>query len=254
VLGGFRAEAVKKPVSLGVNRMIAVAWNDAGTLAAGGWLNPDPKTALDPVVVDSTGKVTARPKGVAGQVMGAVFVPGGDTLLLGADQLTAVDAAGGKVLWRNPIKGAQAFAFKGDGKTVTAGGWGKSAGTFALAEPAKVQSVSLPSVVGGVAFLPGGELAVAVWGGVHPLFVLRKGKAEPLFQTSFGFQNVVWSGKHKGLLAAEQGGKVWLLGGDGKPRALLADAGTTAYRLRLAGDDVLVARMNRVVQRLGVGR
>jgi hypothetical protein len=252
VLGGFRAEPVKRSVSLGVNRMVCVAWNDAGTLAGGGWLNPDAKTALASVVVDAAGKVVARPE-APGQVMGAAFVPGGNTLLLGADQLTAIDAAGGKVLWRNAIKGAQAFAFSG-GKTAAAGGWGKSAGTFALAEPTKVQSVPLPSVVGGVAFLPGGDLAVAVWGGVHPLFAVRKGKAEPLFQSSFGFQDVVWSQKHGALVAAEQGGRVWLLGGDGKPRGVLEDAGTTAYRLRLAGADVLVARMNRVVQRLAVGK
>jgi hypothetical protein len=252
VLGGFRAEPVKRAVSLSVNRMIGVAWNDAGTLAGGGWLNPDAKTALDPVVVDSAGKVVARPKGVAGQVMGAVFVPGGDTLLLGADQLTAVNAASGQVLWRNPIKGAQAFAFSGDGKAVAAGGWGKSVGTFVLAVPANVQSVAVASVVGGVAWLPGGDLAVAVWGGVHPLFVVRQGRAGPLFQSSFGFQGVVWSEKHKALVAAEQGGRVWLLGVDGKPRAVLEDDGTTAYRLRLAGDDVLVARMNRVVQRINI--
>jgi hypothetical protein len=253
VLGGSRAEAVKKPVSLGVNRMISVAWNDAGTFAGGGWLNPDPKAALDPVVLDAAGKVVARPK-VAGQVMGAAFLPRSDTLLLGADQLTAVQAADGAVLWRNGIKGAQAFAFSGDGKTAAAGGWGKSVGVFATAAPEKVRTVGFDSVVGGVALLPSGDLAVAVWGGVRPLYVVRKDKAEPLFQSSFGFQNVAWWEKHEGLVAAEQGGKVWLLGADGKPRAVLDEAaGTTAYRLRLAGDEVLVARMNRVVQRLTVG-
>ena len=41
---------------------------------------------------------------------------------------------------------------------------------------------------------------------------------------------------------------------DSMKRAVLEDTGTTAYRLRLAGPDVLVARMSRVVQRLGVGR
>jgi hypothetical protein len=127
-------------------------------------------------------------------------------------------------------------------------------GVFALATPDKVRTVGFDSVVGGVALLPSGDLAVAVWGGVRPLYVVRKDKAEPLFQSSFGFQDVVWSERRKGLVAAEQGGRVWLLGGDGKPRTMLSeDAGTTAYRLRLAGDEVLVARMNRVVQRLTVG-
>ena len=73
-------------------------------------------------------------------------------------------------------------------------------------------------------------------------------------QSSFGFQSVVWSAKHKALIAAQQGGKVWLLGGAGKPEAVLEDAGTTAYRVSLAGADVLVARMSRVVQRLRVQR
>jgi outer membrane protein assembly factor BamB len=254
VLGGFRADPVKKSVSLGINRMIALAWNDAGTLAGGGWLNPDPKTALDPIILDAQGKVLSRPKGVAGQVMGAAFIPKSDTLLLGADQLTAINAAKGEVLWRNSIKGAHAFDFSADGKTIAAGGWGKTAGVFATAKPTEVRSTPFDSVVGGVALLPDGDLAVAVWGGVHPLYVVRKGKAEPLFASSFGFQNVLWSPKHKSLVAAEQGGRVWLLGTDGKPKARLEDAGTTAYRLRLAGDDILVARMNRVVQRLTAGK
>jgi len=253
VLGGFRADPVKNPESLGVNRMICAAWNDAGTLAASGWLNPDPKTALDPVILDATGKIVARPKGVVGQVMGAAFVPKSDTLLLGADQLTAVKGSDGSVLWRNPIKGAQGFAFAADGKTGAAGGWGKTAGTFNPADGKATTSVNFDSVVGGVAFLPSGDLTVAVWGGVHPLYVVRGGKAEALFQSSFGFQNVAWSEKHTGLIAAEQGGKLWLLDADGKPKAMLdEDSGTTAYRLLLTSDAVLVGRMNRVVQRVMV--
>src|SRR5262249_29876098 len=50
------------------NRMVAVAWDDAGTRAAAGWLNPDSKAPLDPVVLDADGKEVCRPKGVAGQV------------------------------------------------------------------------------------------------------------------------------------------------------------------------------------------
>src|SRR5262249_40954968 len=177
-----------------------------------------------------------------------------DTLLLGADQLTAIKSADGGVLWRNAVKGAQAFAFAADGKTAAAGGWGKGVALFTLADGKATHSAAFDSVVGGVTFLPDGGLAVAVWGGIHPLFVVRDGKKpEPLFQSSFGFQNVAWSEKHKGLIAAEQGGKLWLLDESGKPKALLTeDAGTTAYRLQPSGDDVLLARMNRVVQRITV--
>ncbi len=251
VLGGFRTEPVKRAESLAVNRMICVAWNDAGTHAASGWLNPDAKTALDPVVLDAGGKVVCRPKGIAGGVMGAAFVPKTDRLLLGADQLTAVNAADGSVRWRNAVKGAQAFAFGADCKTAAAGGWGKSAAIFHLADGKVTQSVNFDSVIGGITFLPGGDVAVAVWGGVHPLYVVRGGKAEPLFASSFGFQNVVWSERHAGLIAAEQGGKLWLLDPKGTPRAILDDdAGTTAYRLHLQDGEVLLARMNRVVQRV----
>jgi outer membrane protein assembly factor BamB len=254
VLGGFRTEPAKRVESLGVNRMACVAWNDAGTRAAGGWLNPDAKTALDPVVLDAEGKVVCRPKAIAGGVMGAAFVPKTDTLLLGADQLTAVNPTDGSVLWRNPVRGAQAFAFGPDGKTAAAGGWGKSVGVFSLADGKVIQTTNFDSVIGGIAFLPGGEVAVAVWGGVHPLFAVRGGKAEPLFASSFGFQNVVWSEKHGGLIAAEQGGRLWLLDARGTPRALLGeDAGTTAYRMHLHGGEVLLARMDRVVQRVTAG-
>jgi len=51
----------------------------------------------------------------------------------------------------------------------------------------------------------------------------------------------------------EQGGKLWLLDADGKPKAMLDEyAGTTAYRLSLHGSDVLLGRMNRTVQRVKV--
>jgi hypothetical protein len=254
VLGGFRAEPVTKPTSLAVDRMVCCAWNDAGTRAAGGWLNPDPKTALDPVILDADGKLLPRPKGIPGSVLGVIFLPGSDTLLLGADQLTAL-GKDGSALWNAPIKGAQAFAFSVDGKTVAAGGWGKTAGVCTVADGKLTQSATFDAVIGGVALLPKGDLVVAVWGGVHPLFIVRSGKAEPLFQSSFGFQDVVWSDKHHALLAAEQGGKLWLLDSSGKANALLdEDAGTMAYRLRTVGDEVLLARMNRVVQRVKVAK
>ena len=101
-----------------------------------------------------------------------------------------------------------------------------------------------------MAFLPNNDLAVAVWGGTHPLYAIRDKKGEPLFQSRFGFQNVAWSDALKGLVAEEEGGKVWLLDADGKPKAMLDEtAGTTAYRLALHGADVLLGRMNRVVQK-----
>src|SRR5262249_35748658 len=156
-------------------------------------------------------------------------------VLFGADQLTAVNAAKGEVVWRNVLKGAQSFTFSADGQTGAAGGWGRSAGTFGVADGKPIRVETFDAVVGSVALLPNGkDTAVAVWGGIHPLYLVRDGgkKPETLFQSSFGFQNVAWSDRHKGLIASEQGGKLWLLDAEGKPQALLdEDAGTTAYRL-----------------------
>jgi hypothetical protein len=179
-------------------------------------------------------------------------VPGTDVLLVGADKLTAVDAKDGKVLWTNDVKGAQAFAFSADGKTAAAGGHGCNVGRFStqtgnLDAPA----VKVPGMVGGVALLPGGDLAVAAWGRTNPLLVIPAGgkEARTLFQSAFGFQDVRYSPELKALVAAEQGGRIWLLGADGTPRAMLGDeAGTTAYRMGLQGGNVVVARMSRVVQ------
>ncbi len=257
VLGGFRAEPVKKATSFAVNRMISVAWNDAGTLVVGGWLNPDPKTAQEPVVLDAGGRIVRLLKDVKGGVMGVRFVPRSDVVLLGCDQLTALKASDGSVLWRNALKEAQSFAFSTGGKTAAAGGWGKNAGSFSLADGKLSRVENFDSVVGGVVLLPNSkDMVVAVWGGTHPLFLVRDDnkKAETFFRSAFGFQSAVWSDKHKGLLAAEQGGKLWLLDPQGQAQALVDEAaGTTVYRLQLAGDEVLLARMNRVVQRVVVG-
>jgi hypothetical protein len=147
------------------------------------------------------------------------------------------------------------LAFAADGKTGAAGGWGKNAAVFGLGDGKPTKQATFDSVVGGVAFRPNGDLVVAVWGGVHPLYVLTGdgSKPETLFASRFGFQNVVWSEANKGLVAAEQGGKLWLLDADGKPKAMLdEDAGTTAYRLAVQGGDVLLGRMNRTVQRVKV--
>src|SRR5204863_1171936 len=129
------------------NRMTCVAWNDAGTLVAGGWLNPDPKTALEPVVLDAAGKVKSRPK-VTGAVMGAAFVPVSDQVLFGADNLALVNAASGEIVRNLPLKGAQAFAFAAGGKTVAAGGWGKTAAVFDLGSGTVKRTSKFDGVVG----------------------------------------------------------------------------------------------------------
>jgi hypothetical protein len=237
----------------------SVAWNDAGTFVAAGftagWAGAKPEHLEKPVILGADGKLAKKVEGVAGSVMGVAFVPKTDTVLFGGDKLTAVNAADGKISWQNDIKGAQAFAFSADGKTAAAGGWGRNAGIFATADGKTSRVAAFDSVVGGVALLPDGALAVAVWGGVHPLYVLKAEKPEALFQSKFGFQSVAWSEGLKQLVAAEQGGNVWLLGADGKPAGLLdTGAGTTAYRLLLSGSEILVGRMNRVIQRLGAGR
>ena len=54
-------------------------------------------------------------------------------------------------------------------------------------------------------------------------------------------------------MAAEEGGKLWLLNPEGKALAMLEDdAGTTAYRMSLQGNTLLLGRMNRAVQRIGI--
>lgn len=268
-LGGWRAE----PKALGHwvlgNQIGCIAWNAAGTKVAGGWVNGyyggKPQDAHDVVLLDAEGKVLPSPKDIPGNVYGVAFVPGtADTLLVGADKLTAVHAADGSVLWSNDLGGAQAFAFSLDGTTAAAGGWGKRAGTFQLADGKLLQSAKVDAIIGGVALTPAGELVVAVWGGTKPLYAVRtvteKDKAGkdvavtkpvPLFQSQFAFQSVVWSPVANALVAAEQGGAVWVLAADGAAKTVLdIEAGTTAYRCVLAGNDVLLARMNRVVQRV----
>jgi WD40 repeat protein len=260
VLGATKAEPIVGALPIWTaNEMVAVAWNSAGSLVAGAWRNTfkgdakDPRKPLELALLDAEGKAQASPGGFAA-TFGLAFVPGGDVLLVGTDKLTAVNVKDGKTLWTNDIKGAQAFAFSADGKTAAAGGHGCNAACFPLdtgklaAAPAK-----LPGMVGGVAFLPSGDLAVAVWGRTNPLMILPAAgaagadKPATLFQSSFGFQNVLYSPDLKALVAAEQGGRIWLIGENGKSM-LSEDAGTTPYRMTLAGPNVLVARMNRVVQ------
>ncbi len=104
VLGGYRAAPYAKGEVPPADKMLAAAWNDKGTLVAAGWAFPNPKAPEPAVVLDADGKEVSRPT-VHGPVMGVAFAPGTDTLLIGADRLTAVDAKDGKTLWTNPIKG-----------------------------------------------------------------------------------------------------------------------------------------------------
>ena len=233
--------------------VVSLAWNDAGAIVAGGATTGHAKSPLASVILlDAQGKQLPSPA-VPGNVMGVAFAPKSvDVLLVGGDKLTAVKIPDGQVLWSNDIRGAQAFAFSADGKTAAAGGWGKNAGTFSLADGKIIKMTPFQSVVGGVAFTPDGNLAVAVWGRTWPLYSFAAEKPEPLFQSKFGFQSVSWSDKLGGLVAAEQGGTIWLLGADGKPKACLDGAGTTAYRMAVTDRDLVVGRMNRVVQRLAV--
>ena len=262
ILGGEQAAPIPGYIGVGYsNTMVDVAWNSAGTLAAGCWRNiyvneKDGRAALPVFIVDAQGKRLATPAGDYLNVMGVAFIPGTDTLLIGAETLTAVNGRDGRVLWSNDIKNAQAFAFSADGKAA-AGGYGLTVGVFDAATGAIAYQAKVPSVVGGLSFLPGGDIAAAVWGGTHPLQRIRAGAttAEVLFQSSFGFQSCAWSRALNGLVATEQGGKIWLLAEDGSPKAMLdEEAGTTAYRMALSGSQILVARMNRLVQRVELKR
>jgi hypothetical protein len=259
ILDGFRAPplAVGNPIL--ANRIVSVSWNRAGAKVAAGWVNNQWKGAATdpqpPVILDADGKTLHTLADLKNNVFGVAFLPDGDTLLVGTDKLTAVNAATGAILWTADIADAGAFAVSADGKTLAAGGWGKKVGTVDLADGKLLQSAKVEAVVGGVAFLPGGEVTVAVWGGTKPLFVLRAGadKCEPLFQSRFGFQDVLWSEAHKALVAAEQGGALWLLSPDGKPQALLdEEAGTTVYRVQLDQKRLHLSRMNRVVQSIAI--
>ncbi|MHB0934800.1 MAG: WD40 repeat domain-containing protein [Armatimonadota bacterium] len=263
VIGGYRHPPT--PGSLWpaqANRMIDVTWNSTGTLAAACWANSSTDntayfgyevTPPRPVVVLNADGTPCSSPLIESKIMGVAFVPGTDNLLIGAEKLTAVDARTGKTLWSNDVKYARAFAFSPEGRTGAAGGWGRTVARFDPADGRILQQAAFDSVIGGIALLPSGTLAAAVWGGTHPLYILRPGseKPEALFQSRFGFQDVRWT--PAGLLAAEQGGPLWLLAADGRPiRMLDEESGTTAYRLQVTGDRVLVGRMNRVVQRVNL--
>lgn len=253
VLGGYRAAPV--PSSYSRPLMSRPAWNDGGTLVVAGWADnyreaEKALTQLPTVVLDDSGKVRKELK-VAGDVMGTAFVPGTGIVLLGANQLTAVDTASGDNLWTAAISGAQSFSFDITNKQVAAGGWGKKLGVIDLADGKVQRQAAFDAIIGAVTYLPGGDLAVAVWGGSKPLYRLAPGetKGAPLFQSRFAFQDVAWSPATNNIVATEQGGGLWLLDAQGKPLAWSTDAGTTAYRMQLQGNQLTVGRMNRTVQR-----
>lgn len=256
VLGGYRAPALPWAVSRPL--MTRLAWSDNGQVVAAGWADnykdyDKAASHLPAVVVDAGGQVVKEIQ-LPGDVMGAVFVPQSETVLLGAEQLTAANARSGEVLWRADIKGAQGFAFAPDAKSVAAGGWGKTAGVVNLADGKVVRQAKFDAVVGGVSLLPNGDLVAAVWGGTKPLYVVRGNDEKPqtFYQSRFAFQSVAWAPMQRALVAAEQGGDVWLLDASGKVLARRTDAGTTAYRMVLQGIEVLLARQNRVAQRISL--
>jgi outer membrane protein assembly factor BamB len=250
VLGAHRADPPAPDKSLGSSRMITAAWNDAGTIIAAGGDAP----ALQLALLDAQGKALPGPTGIAGNVMAVAFAPRTSTLLVGANQLTALDATTGNVPWRSDLASAFSIRFSADGATVAAGGWGKRAGAFRMSDGKSLASAALPSNVGGVALLPNGDVVAAVWGGTHPLYRVNaaSGTPEPLVSSRFAFHDVLWSATRKCLVAAEQGGTLWLLDTDGTALATLEDRGTTAYRMEARGGELLVGRMNRVVQRIVV--
>ena len=167
VLGTNALPAPPDGVTYDASRIVSVAWNDAGDIAAGGWVNESsvsssllekPKFSIS--AVNHDGGVVPLPD-VAGSVYGVRFQPGTDILLAGGDALHAIDARKNAELWTNAISGAMSFDFSADGKTGSAGGWGKNAGTFNLADGTMIASASFPGHIGGVALLPDGSAAVA---------------------------------------------------------------------------------------------
>jgi WD40 repeat protein len=260
ILGGFTAAPRAAGNTALANLMVDVAWNTAGTRVAAGWSNnttvAGPRDVQDFVIIDADGKATPV-KGVEGNVMGVAFVPNSDTVIVGADKLTAVNSANGQILWSNPdLKGARAFAFSADNATLAAGGWDRKIASVNLTDGKTIgKAVELPAVIGGVVLTPSKDIIAAVWGGTNPLTILKSGaeKPEPLFKSRFGFQDVAWSAKSNALVAAEQGGKVWVLGLDGQPKAMLdEEAGTTVYDLRVSDNGLLLGRMNRIAQRVAL--
>ena len=253
VVGSRLADPPAPGKTLGSSRLIAAAWNDEGTIvAAGGIAAGATVPALQLAILDAGGKTLPAPTDIAGDVMGVAFVPRTSTLLAGAAQLTAVDATTGGVTWRNGIAGAQSLRFSADGASGAAGGFGRGAGSFRVSDGKVIVDAAFPSNVGGVALLPNGDVVAAIWGGTHPLYRItaKTGKAEVMAKGRFAFHDTLLL--RGGVVAAEQGGPMWFFDEQGNARARLDDAGTTAFRMEARGDEVLVGRMNRVVQRIAI--
>jgi hypothetical protein len=262
IVSGYRAPALARDQSFGLSRIVATVWSADGAMVAGGGVSDGstsskggPAPAFPLVVLDAEGNPLPSPPAVSGDVMGMAFIPGTRTLVVGANALTALDLTSGKVVFKGEVGGARSIAFSADGTTIAAGGFGKRAGSFRATDGKLLASAAFPSNVGGVAILPGGDLAVAVWGGTHPLYLLRATdpKPVPLAQARYAFHDVVWLAREERLVAAEEGGNLWLFDRDGKARAKLEDAGTTIHRIVTHPTGLVVGRMNRVVQRLRLG-
>ena len=100
-------------------------------------------------------------------------------------------------------------------------------------------------------------MADLAWIADSRAYVLKKdsavkvtGKAETMAKGRFAFHDTLVS--RSGVIAAVQGGPIWLFDEQGNARARLDDAGTTAFRMEARGDELLVGRMNRVVQRIAI--
>ncbi|MFW6060607.1 MAG: WD40 repeat domain-containing protein [Phycisphaeraceae bacterium] len=264
VLGGYRAEPVPRTEARRRGGQIrTVAWSEDGARLAAAWSHnrhhPQPM-----VVLDREGEVRQRFDELTQDVFGLTFVPGTRTLLVGGEALVALDTDSGQTLWQQPLAGARAFAFAPDGETVTVGCWSETVARLRVENGQVLQRATVEGIVGGVARLPSGAVAVAVWGGTTPLLTLPdlegsdstpadEIEPQPLFASEFAFQDVAWSDALNALVATEQGGRLWLLGVDGQPQAQLGrQAGTTAHRLHVQGSHIAIGRMDRSVTVLSV--
>ena len=268
VLGGSKAGPLQPRQSYGASRIICAAWNSAGTLVAGGWMNnvhrlgrwkthvkPDlPK--LEPIVLDAEGNALPGPQGIIGSVYGMAFVPNYRHV---APRRRPVDRGGcpdrrralaqrhqrrdGLRLLRrrHPRRGGRLGQ---KCREVQPGGWQAHARP-PPSTPTWAASRCCPAAIWSP---PSGAAPARC-----SCSATASSRPEPFFQSSYGFQHVLWSPADNALVAAEEGGKLWLLNPEGKALALLEDdAGATAYRMSLQGNTLLLGRMNHAVQRIGI--
>ncbi|MFW6060742.1 MAG: PQQ-binding-like beta-propeller repeat protein, partial [Phycisphaeraceae bacterium] len=260
VLGGYRAEPSAQRESKHIR---ALAWSDDGRRLAAGWVDSsDDPQAL--AVLDRKGGVQQRFDNIATRTFGLSFVPGTRTLLVGGESLVALDTENGETIWKRPLPGARAFAFAPDGQSVTVGCWSETVARLRIADGEILQRATVEGIVGDVVHLPSGAVAVAVWGGRKPLWKLPATNTaagtlaagvelQPLLASQFAFQAVDWSDALGALVAAEQGGRVWLVNENGQSLARLgAEAGTTVHRLVMQGEHIVIGRMDRSVSILSL--